>query len=108
MADIVAAGKKQAESRETLALQRFHYYEFNSYQGPVLDQTRRARAMREIERIATWYGWEREIARAMDAAQVMVLADMDEEALYALKARLRTLEDNVQHGLDSPDAPPAR
>lgn len=108
MADIVAANRKPAESRETLALQAFQYYEFNTNQGPVLEQTRRARALREVERIVSWYGWQRELTRAMDAAEAVTLADLDDDALYALKARLRQLEDAAQNGFDSPDAPPAR
>jgi len=74
MADIVAANRKPAESRETLALQAFQYYEFNTNQGPVLEQTRRARALREVERIVSWYGWQRELTRAMDAAEAVTLA----------------------------------
>lgn len=71
-------------------------------------QTPRARAIREVTRIATWYGWQAELARALDAAGACSLHGLSREDLAALVTRMQLLEECVQHGGDPPDAPPAR
>jgi len=94
---------------ESEALRAFQVYEFNSVPvGPVVEQTPRARAIREINRIATWYGWPGEITRALDAAAATSLAGLADEELEQLVERMRHLEECVQNGGDAPDAPPAR
>lgn len=75
--------------------------------GPVLVQTPRARAVRELNRIATWYGWGAEIERALDAEHVPTMDMLSDQGLMALKRRMRQLEDCVQFGASPPDSPPA-
>lgn len=94
---------------EAQAQRAFQLYEFNA--GPVLvvEQTPRARAIREIGRITAWHrGLEHEVPRALDAAGVADLASLDDTALDQLLDRMRLLEDNIYNGGDSPDAPAAR
>lgn len=74
----------------------------------VLDDAPRARAEREIMRIASWYGWGAEIVRAIDAAGCVSMAGMSNAQIEALQTRMKVLEECVQEGLDPPDAPPAR
>lgn len=62
----------------------------------------------EIHRIARWYGWQGEVDRALAAGAVASLAGLDDAALGVLHARMQLLEGCAQHGLDSPDSPPAR
>lgn len=92
---------------EKQALQAFQLYEFNTEQL-VVEQSSRARAVREIERIATWYGWTGEVARALDAAHATCLAMLPEAQLANLADRMLQLENCVQNGGDAPDAPHAR
>lgn len=63
--------------------------------------------VRQVVRIANWYGWQAEIARAMDAERVSTLQDLDDRALQALHDRMIQLEECVQTGGGAPDAPPA-
>ena len=93
---------------EAAANDAFAYFECNAPQPIVVEQTPEARAIREIMRIATWYGWPGEITRALDAAGATVLQSLDSEQLQDLLERMRTLEDCVHTGGDSPNAPPAR
>jgi len=62
---------------------------------------------REITRIAAWYGWTGEIQRTLDQRGLMSLSSFGEPELEQLHDRMRSLEDCVQAGLGSPDAPPA-
>lgn len=103
----IAPRAKPATTPEFQALQAFQLYDFNAGH-PAIEQTPRARAMREITRIATWYGWTGEIARVLDATGALSLAGLEEESLEELLTRMRLLEECVQNGGDAPDAPPAR
>ncbi|HEY0503591.1 MAG TPA: hypothetical protein VGD42_08855 [Lysobacter sp.] len=95
------------ESTESQAKQAFQLYEFNA--TPLyVEQTRQARAIREVNRVATWYGLQAEVGRALDAAGASCLTGLGEEDLDRLVARMRLLEDCVQNGGDAPDAPAAR
>lgn len=95
---------------ESEAQRAFQLYEFNSGAGPRIyaEQTPRARAEREVARIATWYNLGAEVARQLDAAGVSLVVSLDDQALEQLVARMRQLEDCIQNGGDAPDAPPAR
>jgi hypothetical protein len=86
----------------------FELYEFNSSPPVLLEQSHRARSEREISRIASWYGWQAEIARALDAGTATCLADLDDDSIDELLTRMRKLEQCVQDGLDPPDSAPAR
>lgn len=94
--------------QEAAALKAFAIYEVNAPTPFVLEQTPKARAMREIMRIAGWYQWQGEIERALDTVGATTLGDLQEHELEDLLTRMRLLEDCVQNGTDAPDAPPAR
>lgn len=68
----------------------------------------RAVQRQEIHRIARWYGWQGEVDSALAAGAAASLAGLDDAALGILHARMQLLEGCAQHGLDSPDSPPAR
>jgi hypothetical protein len=74
---------------------------------PVLEQTPRARAIREISRIATYHGWGLEVARWLDRHHAASVPDLGDEQLFALVDRLLGFEECVYAGLGAPDAPPA-
>ena len=95
-------------ANEEAAAKAFRLYEFNTAPTLVVEQTPRARTERNVERIAAWYGWAGEIARALDAVGACTVSELSDEALARLDARMRQLEDCVKEGLDCPDAPPAR
>ena len=101
---IVAVPTSAAESTGAAAFQRYE-----SYMDPplVVDQSPRARAMRDVNRIARWYGWHGEITRALDAAEASSMLELSAEQLLALQARMRHLEECVQNGGYAPDAPHA-
>lgn len=88
-------------------LRAFDYYEFNTAL-PIVDQSERARALRDIARISTWYGWGNEITRALDREQVGAAGELSDAALRELLRRMKSLEDSAQCGCDPEDAPPAR
>lgn len=84
------------------------FQQFESYTAPPpLESSWRARASREIQRIAAWYGLTDEIQRALDEAGVDLLASLCDADLESLRERMRLLQDNVQNGFGAPDAPPA-
>lgn len=93
---------------ENLALQAFTLYEFNSVKPYIAEQTPRARALREIMRIANWYGWANEVDRALDSAGAMTALSLSDDQIEALLARMNQMEDCVQNATDCPDGPPAR
>jgi len=91
---------------ETEAWRRFQ--QFETYSAPLpAESSWRAKAAREITRIAAWYGWTGEIQRALDEADVDLLASLGDGELEQLRNRMRHLEENAQHGFGAPDAPPA-
>lgn len=98
----------EPETPESRVRRDFQLFEFNTDVGPVLDQSPRARMQREILRIARWYSWEGEIARALDADGVGSLESLPIERVERLLGRMVRLETCAQEGLDAPDAPPAR
>jgi hypothetical protein len=103
-----AVPRKPAETAESAALRLFQLHEFNSAPVVVVDQSPRARTERQVERIAAWYGWQAEIVRALDSECVASLQGLSESGLDTLHARRKQLEECAQHGLDCPDAAPAR
>jgi hypothetical protein len=97
------------EPAAELQLRRaFELYEFNSAPAVLLEQTPRARAERETVRIATWYGWMAEIARALDMEGATSIESLSDDGLGLLLDRLQRLEHCMQEGLDPPDCAPAR
>lgn len=103
-----AVPKRSDITAEVEAQRRFQLHEFNNAPQLVIEQTPRARLEREITRIATWYGWNAEVARALDAQAVSSVSGLDEAAAERLLHRMRQLEQCAQEGYDPPDAPPAR
>lgn len=91
---------------ETDAWRAFQYYGSNAI-PPALDVRWQAKAVREINRIAIWYHWTAEVQRFIDNTGVCSLAALDDSELRTLHARMKGLEDCVQHGYGAPDAPPA-
>jgi len=105
---LLEAAQRATDTPEIQARKDFALYEFNTQPVPVIAQTEQARAIREVSRIAGWYGWWGEVTRAMDDEQVVTLEGMSLDGLTQLHARMKRLEDCAQEGLDPPDAPPAR
>jgi|LSQX01.1.fsa_nt_gb hypothetical protein len=75
---------------------------------PAFDVSPRAKMTREINRIATSYGWIPEIQRHLDAEHVSSISALGDESVAILCERMRTLEACVQDGCDPPDVPHAR
>lgn len=99
--------KQQERSTEDHARTAFQLYEFNVGMAP-LEQTPRARAEREIHRIAWTYGWQGEVARALDTQGAISLSALDDDQVERLAAKMRRLLDSAMCGCDSEDALPAR
>lgn len=97
----------QLTPSEAQARIAFAHYEMNAPQPVLLDQSDQARAIRDVMRIASWYGWMGEVERALDAANCGSLQSMGQEDLDRLANRMRRLEDCAQNGMGAPDAPPA-
>lgn len=70
-------------------------------------QSWRGVIIRRINQIASWYGWECEIQRSLDAMEAPFLSALNDQDLETVLNRLHQLEDCVQNGLGPPDAPPA-
>jgi len=99
--------RHRESTAEAAAARGFRHFEGSDPFAYVLDQSPRARTYREVIRLATRYGWQREVDSALDRARAMTLATMSDEDLEQLLQRLRTLEDCLHNGIGSPDAPPA-
>lgn len=104
----VANRQPQPSALEAAAVRSFQLHEFNSAPAPTLVQTKQARFMREILRIARWYNWGGEIDRALDQADVGTLDALPSPDLLALRERMVMLEQCAQDGCDPPDMPAAR
>lgn len=102
------AEARPRDDAETQARRAFQHFEFNASPPLYAEQTPRARAEREIGRIASWYQLPGEVTRALDQAGVSLMSALDEESLEQLLGRMRRLEDCIQNGGDAPDAPAAR
>lgn len=95
-------------SPEAEARRAFQAYASNDERAFYVDPAPRAKAVREILRIATHYNWPRVVEQALDDAGVMSLTSLDDDDLDALLSQMRQLEDCARNALDPPDAPPAR
>ena len=98
---------QQTRSPEQQAQGAFQLYEFNIGMAP-LEQTPRARAEREIHRIAWTYGWQAEVARALDFHAATSLSALDDPQVDELAARMRRLLDCAMNACDFEDVLPAR
>lgn len=104
VADIQRARPHTAEARAT---RDFHRYQAHT-RLPVLVQTPRARAEREIERIALTYGWQIAVSRALDAAGAVSVECLDDSQVDQLLERMRAYVDQAMTACDCEEAPPAR
>jgi hypothetical protein len=104
--DATPKAKPRPVETEEQRRRAFEYYEFN-VGLPVVESTPRARALRDIARISTWYGWGAEVTRALDAEGVTAAGELSDAAVEALLVRMLHLEDAAQMGCGAPDAPPA-
>lgn len=92
------------------AAEAWQWYEINQPAAPLcdVDQSPRARNIREINRIAMRHGWGVEVARAVDHAGVSGLLAMNDEQVDELAVHMRHLVDCAESGCDLYDALPAR
>lgn len=72
-----------------------------------LDQGDRARALREISRIAMRYGWWSAVELALDEAKMPSLRHLETHQVVALSAHLRAMVDNAMTACDLTDDLPA-
>jgi len=100
--------KPEPSALEAQVFRQFRLYEVNCPTPVLVSQSPRARAEREIERIANWYGWSGEVLRALDSCGAHCIEEIGDDAIDALLERMQRLERCVQEGLDPPDSPPAR
>lgn len=98
----------ESSNLELETIRQFRLYDFNAAPAVVIDTSPRAKTVREIERIASWYGWGAEIVRHLDHCGATSLPELIDSDVDALLTRLQRLEECVREGLDCPDAPPAR
>jgi hypothetical protein len=100
--DTVLVSEQERTSRSN-----FEYFEL--YSPPVMsvEYSPRSRYMRRISRVAASYGWQSEVARFIDHADAVTLAELSDAQIEALSNWLQQLEDCVQHGLGAPEMPPA-
>jgi hypothetical protein len=87
------------------------WYAANSDQlAPLeVEQSERARATREIERVAAWFPWGMGVvARWLDGQRVTSIDELTDDSCLALRDRMVGLEEGVQHCCDSDEEPPAR
>lgn len=76
---------------------------------PFLEQTPRARLIRQITRIANRWGWWSAVVEPfLDDSQAPSLADLTQEALETLLERLNRYVDAAHTACDFADCPPAR
>lgn len=74
-----------------------------------VEQSERARATRDIERVAAWFPWGLGVvARWLDGERATSLDGLTDESCHSLRERMLALEDNVQNCCDSDEEPPAR
>lgn len=74
---------------------------------PAPDSSVRARQIRNINRIAIWYAWTREIQRFLDQNDASSVGSLDDNQVERLHEYFVTLEACVHNGCDPPDIPPA-
>lgn len=99
--------KDAAPTAETEAWRAFDYN--HQLLAPVpFEQTPRARATREINRIAMTYGWQSEVARALDRHGAASLASLQDHEIEDLAQHMAQLLDRAMHSCDHDEALPAR
>jgi hypothetical protein len=88
------------------AWRAYEAYDFNT--RPAADQGPRDIAVRTINRIAMRYNWPNEVQHFLDSRRFPSISQMPDADVEELLDRMRHLEDCIQNGCDSAEAPPAR
>lgn len=86
---------------------RYQNHAANTADPVALDDSDRARAVRTINRISTWYGASSVIVAWLDRRGATGIAALPDEQVQELRAHMEQIEDCAQQGFDSPFAPPA-
>lgn len=107
---VIADIREAREAAPTAETEAWRAFDWNSQLlAPApLEQTPRARRIREINRIAMKYTWGSEIERALDEAGAASLAALSDDQVEQLVERMRMLVDRAMTGCDAADALPAR
>lgn len=92
---------------QAAAQREYEYFAANEPVQRTLDMSPRARAIRDIMRIATWYRAESALTLTLDKLKAASLGDLPDDALTQLLEDMRQIELCVQTGAGSPFAPPA-
>lgn len=97
-------------SAQERASEAWQWYQINMPPADAadIDQSVRARTIREINRIALRYQWGDAVARAVDRAGVRSLYSMTDDQLADTADTMRRLVDCAESGCDLPDVLPAR
>ncbi|TBV76836.1 hypothetical protein [Pseudoxanthomonas winnipegensis] len=106
LGELAPARSPASKTPESEAWREFQLFEFNTAPAPV-EQSWRARSVREINRIAVHNQWGDEVAAWLDRWEAYSLADLADEPLGQLLERMRHLQDCLHNGGFSPDAPHA-
>lgn len=75
---------------------------------PNADTSCRARQVRNINRIAIYYNWHREVQDFLDRHDVAGMGSLDDDQIAELNQHMAALENCLQHGCDPPGMPAAR
>ena len=102
---MLAAAVPKPRAKATGSSEAWQRYEIEQQlQAPApLEQTPRARAIREINRIALRRGWGSEVAKVLDEAGVSYLSELQDHEIEDLAARMRHLVDCAASGCDPED-----
>jgi hypothetical protein len=99
--------RKELSPAQATAQREYEFFAANEPVQHTLDASPRARAVREILRIAAWYNGQEALAMALDRVRANSLADLPVDDLDALLETMRQIELCAQTGAGSPFAPPA-
>lgn len=100
---------KPTETAETQAAREFRQYEINAAPPLIcIEQSARARAEREIHRIALTYGWGTEVTRQLDRHRAASVSGLDDDTVDQLLDHMRRLLDRAMNACDSDEDLPAR
>jgi hypothetical protein len=86
---------------------RYQRFAANQPEPIALDDTDRARAVRAINRIATWHNATSALVAWLDNAGASGIGALDDEQVSQLREHMQRIEDCIHQGFDSPFAPPA-
>jgi hypothetical protein len=108
MAEAVPRPVPKSRSEED-AWTAYQHFVANDPGGAALDDSARAKAVRAINRIATWYGMgaSSALVQWLDRAGAAGISQLTDDQVNELHAHMRNLEDCMQLGYGSPYAPAA-